>query len=242
MAIGFDEIDDYYSIVDAAELTLQDGDWIVGIWTRVTDNTGGYFQYLISNNALATNGSLNIYLREASASTPNAWSVYVQDDDGTAINFNSSSTPGGDSAWRLIIIQRRTADNEVQMWFCEKDGTPSDEGSAADTGFDAVDGGAWYIGRRLGDPSDHWYGGEAAEFFKGNFSLTSAQIQALGAGLPIWTLAKQIGETLDIYLRMWQAASTLTDLTGNGNTATRQSVPTTETHPLIFSPVKRRRK
>lgn len=241
MAISFDESNDYYAIADASELTLQDGDWCIGIWTRVTDNTGSFYQYLLSTNNLDVNNSLNLYLREASAATPNAWSIYIKDGDGTIVNFNSSSAPGADSTWRLIIIQRRTADSEVQMWFCEKDGSASDEGSAADTGLGAINGVGWNIGKRVGDSTDRWYGSEAAELFKGDFSLTQAQIEALGAGMPIKTLAKQLGGTLDVYLPMWEATATLLDYSNNGNDGTRYDAPATTTHPPVCTPVKRRR-
>lgn len=242
MAISFDEINDYYSVLDAAELALQDGDWCVGIWTNHSDNAGIYYHYLISNNALGANDSLNLYLGEAgNGSIPDQWAFRVVDGDGTNLSATSASSPGADSTWRLIIVQRRTADNEIQLWFCEKGGVASKEGSVADTSFDAVDGGAWNIGRRTDGDADRYFGGTVCEFFKGDFALSQAQIEALAAGLPILSLAAQAGLTLDVYWPMWEADATLLDYSDNGNDGTRQDTPATATHAPVCTPIKRRR-
>ena len=243
MAIGFDEATTYYTIPDAPDLTLQDGDWCVGIWTYVSDNAGENYQVLISNNDLNANDSLNIYLYEDDQGVnPGIWCVVAEDSDGTNTGYvKSAGTPGGDSIWRLIVVQRDDSENEIQIWFCEPGAAATKEASAADTNFAAVDGGDWNVGRRVDGDPDRYYGSIAAEFFKGDFALTQAQIQALAAGLPILTLAAQASLTLDVYLPMWQADATLLDYSNNGNDATRSSAPTTETHAPVCTPVKRRR-
>lgn len=243
MACGFDEVDDYFSIADPAELTLQDGDWAVGVWTYVTDNPGEAMQYLLSNNDYSVNNSINLWLVEVGGGgNAGAWQLNIEDGDGTNPGVvTTSSNPGGDSKWRLIVVQRDVSVNEIQIWFCESGGTPSKEASVADTNFGAVDGGDWNIGRRVDGSADRYYGGTAAEIFKMNDCLTQAEIEVLGAGLPILTLAAQIGATLDLWLPMWVSEATLTDLSGNGNDATRHSMPTTEEHAPICTPVKRRR-
>ena len=242
MAIGFDENDDYYTVADAAELTLQDGDWCVGVWTYVSDNAGALYQYILSNNNYGANNSFNLFLGEAAEPTnANEWGLHLEDGDGTNPGTIFSGATGADSTWRLIICQRDDSENEIQMWFCEKDGVASKENSATDANFNAVNGGAWNVGRRVDGDVDRYYGSIAAEVFKGNFALTQAQIEALGAGMPIKTLCKQLGHTLDLYLPMWEADATLLDYSNNGNNGTRNSAPTTETHPPICTPVKRRR-
>jgi hypothetical protein len=242
MAIQFDESNDYYSVSDAPELALADGDWCIGIWTYVDDNAGSNAQYLISINSLGANNSINLWLEETgSGSSPGEWSVYGKDGDGTNTGTLRCGITGADSAWRLIIIQRKTADNEIQIWFCEKSGAASKVDSVADTDFDAVDGGDWNIGRRADGDADRFYGGAACELFKGDFALSQAQIEALAAGLPVKTLAAQLGHTLDLYLPMWKADATLIDYSGSGNSATRHDSPTTTTHAPICTPIKRRR-
>lgn len=243
MAIGFDESNDYYTIGDAAELTLPDGDWCVGVWSYVADNAGSLYQYLLSNGNYGANGSFNLFLCEAGeGGTPNRWYVWTVDDDGTAKGFVSSAPgPGADSTWRLIVAQRSTGDSELQMWFCTPGGAASKVASTADAGFNAVNGGVWNVGRRVDGNVDRYYGSLAAEVFKGDFKLSQAEIEALAAGLPILTLAAQKAVTLDLYLPMWQADATLVDYSGSGNDATRQDAPTSEMHPPICTPTKRRR-
>ncbi len=242
MAIAFDEVDDYYTIADAAGLTLQDGDWCVGIWTKLDDLTGEDYQKLLSNNQLDTNGSMNLYPFETNhAFLSGKWRMNVTDGDGTVCNPTSSSAPGADSKWRLVIMQRDATPQEIQLWLCEANGVASKEGSEPDTDLGAIDGGDWYVARASDGRADLYYGGIAAELFKGDFALTQAQIETLAAGLPIKSLAKQASLTLDVYLPMWEADATLLDYSNNGNDATRSSAPTTTTHPPICTPTKRRR-
>lgn len=230
MAILFDELDDYFSIADAAGLTLPDGDWCVAIWTRVTDNSGSNYQYLLSNNNWGVNNSFNLFLCEAGeASDPNEWAIRLVDGDGTTVTFDSgAAAPGADGLWRLVVVQRRTADAQVQMWFCTPGATPALVGSDSDTNFDAIDGGAWNVGRRVDGNANRYYGSFAAELFKGDFSLSQEEIAALGAGVPIYAL----GKSPSMYLVMGTSEATLRDLFGS-NDATRSSAPTTAEHPPI---------
>jgi len=102
------------------------------------------------------------------------------------------------------------------------------EDSKADTDFGAVDGGDWNIGRRVDGNADRYFGNTLCEFWKGDFSLTDAEIEAIAAGWPPWAL----GHTLDIYLPMAESVATLRDLVG-GNDATRASAPTTVEHTPV---------
>ena len=241
MAIQFDETNDYYVITDAAELTFQDGDWCFGVWVYINDNSGADAQYLASNNDTADNNSFNLWLAESdSGVNADKWALKVIDGDGTTPATLRTSVDA-DNTWRLIICQRDDSESEIQIWFCEKDGASNKESSVADTNFAAINGGNWNIGRRVDGDADRYYGSVAAEVFKGNFALTSAQITALGAGLPIKTLAKKAGLTLDLYLPMWEADVTLLDYSNSGNSAARQDVPTTSAHPPICTPIKRHR-
>ena len=248
MAIAFDEIDDYYTIPDAAGLTLPDGDWCIGIWTYVSDNAGTLYQYLISTNALNANSSFNLFFGEATCTSPvdrNKWAFNVEDDDGTNPgSIWSTNAPGADSTWRLIVCQRNTgaaAGQEFELWFCEPGQAATKEATASDANFAAIDGGIWYIGAPANLDANRFYGSIAAEIFKGNFALSQAQIEALAAGLPTKSAAKAAGLTLDVYLPMWEADAVLLDYSSNGNDATRSSAPTTAAHPPICTPTKRRR-
>lgn len=233
MAISFDETDDRFTIADHASMTLQDGDWCVGIWTRVTDNAGAFFQYLLSNNNYAVNNSFNLWLKEAGAGADaNEWGFLLVDGDGTATPPTYSATaPGADGTWRLIILQRVTASTRFELWFCEPRGTPSLEATWTDAAFNGINGGTWYIGCRADLDANRFYGSIASEFLKGNFSLSQAEIAALGAGMPIWAL----GRAPDVYIEMGTTEATLIDLFG-GNDATRVSAPTTVEHSPAARP------
>jgi hypothetical protein len=247
MAALFDEVDDYYIVSDAAEMTLQDGDWCVGIWTYVADNAGTGFQYPFSTGTYGATNSCHIMLVEASyasAGYRDKWLARTRDNDGTdSGELLSTAAPGGDSTWRLVILQRRTADNQIQMYLCDANGVPSLEDSVADTNFDAVNGGAWHLAHAADDaaPFITLWGGRLCEFWKGDFSLSSAQIQALAGGLPIKTLCAQLGYTLDCWIPGWNATDPWIDYSGNGNDAAMQSAPTSAVHAPICTPKKRHR-
>lgn len=238
MAVGFDENNDYFIVTDAAGLTFQDGDWVLGVWTFVSDNSGTNYQYIVSNGNFSANNSLNLLLDETGeGGTPDQWEAILEDGDGTAVNLASASAPGADSTWRLIIVQRRTADNEIQMWFCEEDAVATKEDSNSDAGFNAINGGDWNIGRRVDGQADRYYGSIASEIFKGDFSLSQSEIEQLAAGHTI----RSIGKSPDMWLQMIASVATLPDLSGNGNTGARQSSPTTEIHSPNVTQIKRRR-
>jgi hypothetical protein len=224
MAIQFDEVNDYYNVPDNASLTLPDSDWCVGVWTKLADNTGTLFQYPISSGAFGANNTFNLWIAEASASSnQNKWLFRVQDADGDFSDNVGTATPGGDNKWRLIIVQRRDADSEFQMWLCEFGQTSTKDATGAIGVIDAIDAGAWNLGRRADGNADRYYGGILAEFFKGDFSLTQEEITALGAGVNILSLGKT-------------AASTLRDLI-RSNDATRQDTPTTVEHAPVRLPI-----
>jgi len=229
MAIQFDKIDDYYTIADAASLTLPDGDWSIGIWTKVVDNSGNTYGVLVSSNNFGANNSIQLYLNEADAGDANKWTLNIEDGDGTNVAITSTDAPGGDSAWRLIVIQRDTTASEIQMWFCEAGAAASKEAAAADTDFAAVDASDWCIASRNDQSATRFWGGIACEFWKGNFCLTAAEMAALGTGLR----PHDLGYSSDVYLEMFTADATLQDCFGSNN-ATRHDAPVSVDHPPMM--------
>lgn len=218
MAIHFDEINDYYTIADDPSLTLPNSDWCVGTWTRVDDMSGAAFQYLISTGGYGVNPSINIYLDEFGSGK---WWLNV---NGTEISTTSVYT--GDGVDRLLICQRRSGTLEIIV--CDAFGSAVQEASGSLSA--ASDAGVWNIGRRTDGNVDRYYGGDAGEFFKGDFSLSLDEVTALGSGLKITSL----GKVLDVYLPMESAEATLVDLIGS-NDATRISVPTTVEHFTLYN-------
>lgn len=227
MAISFDETNDYISVTDVAGLTFPNGDWVIGFWIKVDDNTGTLYQYLFSNRNLGGNGSLNIYLNEASEATDaNKWAFRAVDDLATDTGSLESSAVGADGKWRLLIVQRRTAASEIQLWFCEPFLTATKEIAGADTSFTSINGLSWNVGRRHDGDVNRYYGSLACEHFCGDFSLTQAQIELLGKGISPLRLARALGQTLKIYLPMWDATTeAVADLTDTGNDGTLNGIP-----------------
>lgn len=227
MAILFDEVDDYFSIANAGDMDFPSGDWCVGIWTYVTDNTGSYWQYLLSTNGYDVTPAFNLYLNEINGT----WQVNYKSDNGTSIGSIGSSTgPGADSTWRLIIVQRDTTASEIQLWFCTFKGTPSKQASTSDAGLDGMTGQGWNIGRRTDGDSNRYYGSVAGEFFKIDAALSQGEIAALGAGAMPW----EIGYEPDVYIPMHISAATLYEWFGD-NDASRTSAPTTAEHPPVIA-------
>jgi len=230
MAIQFDETTDYYSIADDASLTLQNGDWCVGIWTRVDENTGTGLGYLVSNAAWGANNSFNLSIFEAGHANSGKWEARVEDASGTplgGISLLSSSSPGADGVNRLIIVQRRG--NVGELIFCEAGQAASVVANGTQAIGSINSANAWNIGRRQDAAADRYYGDTAGEFFKGDFSLSLDEITALGAGLKITDL----GYTPDAYLPMTADEATIKDIVGS-NDATRNGTPATVEHfPLI---------
>lgn len=233
MAISFDETDDSYEIADSASLTLPDDDWCIGIWTKVDDNAGTLYQYLLSTN-YGVNNEITFYLREDNCvgGGADSWSFRVRDGDGTICFVGGVSAPGADGNWRLIILQRQTAGNVIQMYFCLPNAAPTLDDSIADTDFAGVNGGIIDIARRSDDSPARFYGSLACEFFMlMGTSLSTDEIRQLGRGLRIFDL----GHIPAVYLEMFSADATLYDVFGN-NDATRQSAPLTVDHAPVRSP------
>ena len=67
MAWHFDETNDNVEVTDSSLLSLPNADWSVGGWINLDDNVGTAFQYFYSHDVNATNPSLNLHVREATA-------------------------------------------------------------------------------------------------------------------------------------------------------------------------------
>lgn len=217
----------YYSVPDDAAWTFPDSDWFIYFWTRVDDNTGTGFSYLFSNNNFQVANSINIFIREDSASAPaGAWSVATD----TAV-FLTSGTPGGDGKDRLVLVQR--SGSNLQMYFCEKGQTATQEFSSSYSDG-AINGGVVNVGRRVDGNSGRYYHDNFGDVVKGSAALTIAQITLLGQGVdPVSVIGY---DNLDIWLPFREATSTVDDVIV-GLTATRQATPVTSEHFPVVAPL-----
>jgi len=238
-SILFNETDEYYTITDAADLTLPNADWTIGVYTKVNDNSGTAFQYLLSNGGFAAVNSFNLFMGESGqGANTGCWAFVFRDgDDGSGRNLDCDivgTIPkhGADGLWRLVLIQRVTGSSEVQMWqYDEGDSIAVDVGSVSDANLSTVNGGDWNIGRRTDGNADRYYGNLAGYVFKGDRSFTAAEITELGTN-PF----KHIAD-MDIFVPLWNAGANEQDLTGNGHTITQNNAPgdSADGPPVNFS-------
>ncbi len=190
MAWNFDEVNDEVQITDDAVLTLPDGDWSVGGWIKLTDNTGTQSQYFMSWGAFSAAPSFNWLVYEASHATfANRLELLTEDSGAAAMDVVPASTDVGTStAWQHLIAVR-TGVATITVY---RNGASF--GSAFNSGYDAVDvSGNLYLGTRSSSPTDRWFGGDMAEWAKWDRALSADEITALAAGYvpdffptPVW--------------------------------------------------------
>lgn len=225
MSIKFDESTTYYTAPDDASLTLQNGDWCFGVWVRMDSATVDNYQYIISVGGYNATGSYNLMYGE----TVQQWLLQIKDDSDNVIAdiFADASTAYGlDGIDRLLICQRNGSDFE--FYTCPFGGTPVLEFSTTPAGFVAINNAdGLTIGRRTATAGSRHFGNDASGFFKGDFSLTTEEIAALGGGLKPY----QLGKTLDTYLPMDSAESTLIDIIGPNDATLQAGTPTTSENP-----------
>lgn len=229
MGVLFNEVDDYYTVPESTDLVLpSSGAWCLGIWTNVADLSGDYLQFAFSQGTFGPN-SLHLFVGEASSGFAGKWFAYISDIFGQGIQL-SGALYGADSVNRLFIVQDVGGpSNAKQLWSCPAGGVAVLEARTT-YGLNQVDAsGDLNIGRAADGNARYYYGNTLGEFFKGNFTLSEGEIEALAAGQSIL----DIGKSPDIYLPMVSAAPAITDSSGNGNDATRHGDPETVTPHFI---------
>jgi chitodextrinase len=224
-AIRFDESaspSQYFTIADNTALTLPNGNWSVGFWAKVNSNQGSVTKYVLSTGAWGGTGSFNIMLGEpGNTSFSNKWVARMQ-----GVQLASSSAPGGDGIWRLVIVQRRGT--LFELYFAGIGGTPTLQASANVGTLGSLNGGNWIMGGRADFAADRFFSGDLAEMFMGNFSLTTNEITQLASGSTI----TGIGKSPVFYHSVVKSGTTLLDQSGNGFNATQSGNPMTAPHPF----------
>ncbi len=216
--LGLDQTTRYYEVIDAAGLDFPNGPWCIGIWTRIDENLGTNFNFLISNNNYQAADGFNLYLRQATgAGNPNKWQFSSNDTANNAWLIDSSSSPGADGKNRLIICQRE-ADSTGALYFCVAGAAATLEGTDSSVHGAMVSAQNWDIGRRVDGNTSRYYEEYFGGYFRGQFTLTLDQITAIGAGVMPWHFG-----TLDWYLQFHAATATVFDLIGPHNAARQGS-------------------
>ncbi len=202
MAWHFDETNDDVQITDDAVLTLPNGDWTIGGWFRLTDNTGSNFQYILSWGTFGADPSFQWFLPEASTADANTLKIIVRDAGGDEHNFFSSGTPGTSTAWQHFALVR--SGTTLTQYI---DG--SADGSNTNANHGSVDvAGNFYVGSRSDRQSARFFGGDVAELAKWDRALNASELTSLVAGTRPgrfsdslqWYLPMDIGGTSGLYV------------------------------------------
>ncbi len=170
MAIRIAEFEEV--IIDDT-LVLQAGDWCMGFWMRVPDNSGTSVKFLMDDAA----GAITLYLMEESSSYGFPGYLFLQLEDTNEEGITLIGNPGALTNGKLLIVQR--TGSLIQMWTASLSGSSKiAQTSEAMAAINLTD--------------LEFSGMDIARFFTGNFSLTQEQISALGCGLPVSTLGKAL--------------------------------------------------
>jgi hypothetical protein len=96
---------DNVAMADNAVQAFPDADWSICGFFKLANNTGSGNQNLWGWGAQSANPSFNLYIREASNSSPNALTSNPRDNDtGSAVSI--AGTPGTSTAWQRVCAVR----------------------------------------------------------------------------------------------------------------------------------------
>lgn len=182
-AIAFDAVDgDAYEMNDADFRNFPNSPWALWIWTRVEDNAGDFFQYVLSKGNIVAANSINVFLYEDSQVLSDRWQCRMVAGAGTTeVDLFPTDAPGADGVDRLILVQR--TDTQFEMWWCEANQSPALKASQAITNQVALTSAlSFFCGKRNDNNPDRFYGNIAGGWGRANSALTERQIKNLGAG------------------------------------------------------------
>lgn len=223
-AIRFNGVDTRYTFADTASFDMPDSDWTLGVLCSVTDNSGTTAKYLFSNGNYQASMSFNLLFWGASASSNNQVTASMKGSGNTNIDLFTSKFPSflSDGVWRLWTVERVKATETVNIYYTPVNGTRvlAASGSSASLGIIQPPGGASgvpTIGTRAVSPSGRWYFGDMHLEFQVNSLLTQSQTESIAKGVDLKT---GLGLNPSWYIKTTDTTATITDLSGNGNTAT----------------------
>lgn len=135
----FNAANEEVEMADNAALNLPDADWTICGYFKLNSNTGTGFQNLFGWGVQSGAPSINIYIREASATSPNAMTVNVRDAANDAV-VPIVGTPGTSTAWQRFCVTR-TGAGVLTVYI---DGASIGSGNNAATDDVDVAGSAWF--------------------------------------------------------------------------------------------------
>lgn len=221
---GNDNSSRYYTISDATNLTIPDGDWTIGVRVRIQDNSGSKFQYILSTGDFGSAGAFQLFLHEddnTGGDFASSWGFQIVDDSANEINVREENDPdalGEDDTERLIIAQR--SGDTLYLKTCPNNGTVTTISTSDASGMGQSDGGDLHYGNRADNDPDRFFEEHAGQFFFVKAALSDAQIEDLAALQGLEDAGVDAGDIV-FDLQPTGPDATLTDQSGNGHDATQ---------------------
>lgn len=238
-AVRFNAVDTKYTMADSPSFDMPNADWTFGFILATQDNRGTAAQYVFSNGGYQAAMSFNVLIWEASSgANANTLSVPMKGSGATNIEIFGAPNPSlfTDGVFRLWTIERVKATETLNVYYTPVNGARVlySSGSVAALGNINPPGGVSgipTIGTRAVTPTGRWYVGDIYSMFQVNSLLTQSQTESIAAGTDLIT---GLGLSPTWYHKLTSDASTITDLSGNGNTATKAGTASVVTGPNFF--------
>ena len=224
-AIQFNENGLIYTMPKTASHNMPAGEWTLGFMMALDDNDGTVAQYFYSTGALFADNCLNLFIAEKDYA-PAANKMSISFDDGAASVDVEIFTPSlaslVDGNYYLWTIERDAATNSIKVYYTPVNGVRVlfHTHTLVNAFSDLLPPTAvMTIGGRnaLATPATRYFGGKMHMAFQMDGRLSQLQTQDIARGRDMMT---SLGLTPKWYHKFTSAATTLTDLSGNGNTAT----------------------
>jgi hypothetical protein len=224
-AVQFNGTGMIYTMPDSPSFTLPAGDWTLGFMFSISENAGTNAQYLWSTGGYFAAYCINVLLWESASTNPDKFGVALDDGEAsTDVEIISSSpiTPMIGNGYYLWTVEKNTATGRINIYYTPVNGTRVLFHShiLASVLSDMIHPTAvMTIGGRnaLATPANRYFGGRMYTAFQTDGMITQAQTQDIARGRDLIT---QVGLSPKWWHRFTSTAATLTDLSGNGNTAT----------------------
>lgn len=201
-----------YTLPRTANWTLPNSNWYFAVWMKVDYQQSGA-RYII-DNASSGNGLFRLYVE-----TGRPWALMQINGVQRLMNSTGSIVSGVNAGlWRLVVLQRDGSNYVIK-------GCPQGSNTVTtfftlahtDTASQTLAGTTIHVGSRFDQNAASFFQQYIGWFAKGDgVALSDAQIISLAAGTELSTL----GVDIKAYYKV-NGDTTLTDLSGAGNTATR---------------------
>lgn len=224
-AIQFDETGLIYTMPKTTSHDMPAGEWTLGFMMALDDNDGTFSQYFYSTGGWLADNCLNLYISEKDAATAaNQMSISFDDGDASIdVEFFTPSLAALiDGNYYLWTIERDAGTGTIKVYYTPVNGVRvlfhTHTLSAVFNDLLHPTAVITIGGRNaLATPANRYFGGKMHMAFQMDGKLTQFQTQDIARGRDMMT---SLGLTPKWYHKFTSTSATLTDLSGNGNTAT----------------------